>query len=75
MNTASSNSGPYGEDGFGYRKRAQTYKATADAALVDGKDYYTRSGSGTDESPYVYEKVAAADLDVDDISDYFEVKV
>ena len=64
-----------GEDGFGYRKRVQTYQKTADVALVDGKAYYTRSGSGTDESPYVYTKVAAADLDVDDIGTYYEVKV
>ena len=64
-----------GDDGFGYQKRAQTYQKTADVALVDGKTYYTRSGAGTDASPYVYTAVAAADLDVDDIGDYYEVKV
>ena len=64
-----------GDDGFGYQKRAQTYQKTADVALVDGKTYYTRSGSGTSASPYVYTAVAAADLDVDDIGDYYEVKV
>ena len=64
-----------GDDGFGYRKRVQTYQKTADVALVAGKTYYTRSGAGTDASPYVYTAVAAADLDVDDIGDYYEVKV
>ncbi len=64
-----------GDDGFGYQKRAQTYKKTTDVALVEGKAYYTRSGSGTTASPYVYTEVAAADLDVDDIGDYYEVDV
>ena len=64
-----------GDDGFGYQKRVQTYKKTTDVALVEGKAYYTRSGSGTTASPYVYTKVAAADLDVDDIGDYYEVDV
>jgi hypothetical protein len=63
------------DDQFGYQKRAATYKKTTDVALVEGKDYYTRSGSGTAESPYVYTKVAAADLDVDDIGTYYEVDV
>lgn len=63
------------DDQFGYRKRVQTYQKTADVALVSGKTYYTRSGSGTSASPYVYTAVAAADLDVDDIGDYYEVKV
>lgn len=56
------------DDHFGYQKRAQTYKKTSDVALVDGKTYYTKSGD-------VYTPVAAADLDVDDIGDYYEVKV
>ncbi len=62
-----------GDDGFGYRKRVQTYQKTDDVALAEGKTYYTRSGSGTTASPYVYTAVAAADLDVDDIGDYYEV--
>ena len=57
-----------GDDGFGYQKRAQTYKKTTDVALVDGKIYYTKSGD-------VYTPVAAADLDVDDIGTYYEVDV
>lgn len=57
-----------GDDGFGYRKRVQTYKKTADVALVDGKTYYTKSGD-------VYTAVATADLDVDDIGTYYEVDV
>ena len=63
------------DDQFGYQKRTQTYQKTADVALADGKTYYTRSGSGTSASSYVYTAVAAADLDVDDIGDYYEVKV
>ena len=30
------------------------YIATEDAEPVSGKTYYTRSGEGTDASPYVY---------------------
>jgi len=48
-----------------------TYKKTADVAIVSGKDYFTRSGSGTTESPYVYTKVASPD--VTDIATYYEV--
>lgn len=57
-----------GDDGFGYQKRAKTYKKTTDVALVDGKIYYTKSGD-------VYTPVTAADLDVDDIGTYYEVDV
>ena len=48
-----------------------TYKATTDVALAAGKTYYTRSGSGTTQSPYVYTAVATPD--VDDIATYYEV--
>lgn len=43
---------------------------TADAAIVEGKAYFTRTGSGTDADPYDYEEVetpTAADL-----STYYE---
>ncbi len=30
------------------------YELTSDAAVVSGKNYYTRSGSGTSASPYIY---------------------
>ena len=36
-----------------------TYSASTDTSVVSGKTYYTRSGSGTSESPYVYTKVAS----------------
>lgn len=36
---------------------AYYYNLTADTAAVSGKTYYTRSGSGTDSDPYVYEEV------------------
>ena len=36
-----------------------TYSASTDTSVASGKTYYTRSGSGTSESPYVYTKVAS----------------
>lgn len=36
-----------------------TYSASTDTSVVSGKTYYTRSGSGTSESPYVYTKVTS----------------
>lgn len=47
------------------------YAKTEDVALVDGKTYYTRSGSGTTESPYVYTAVATPV--VGSIGSYYEV--
>jgi HK97 family phage major capsid protein len=47
------------------------YAKTSDVALVDGKTYYTRTGSGTAESPYVY--TAVANPVVGDIGTYYEV--
>lgn len=35
----------------------EVYNLTTDTEIVAGRDYYTRSGSGTAESPYVYTKV------------------
>lgn len=34
-----------------------TYKASTDTNVISGKDYYTRTGAGSTESPYVYTKV------------------
>lgn len=48
----------------------ETYELTSDVELVSGKTYYTRSGSGTEESPYVYTPVA--EPDVSDIATYYE---
>ena len=48
-----------GDEGFGYRKRQAAYALTEDTDIVSGKTYYTRSGSGTDASPYVYTEVAS----------------
>lgn len=45
------------------------YEPTRDRAIVDGKTYYTRTGSGTDASPYVYSEVS--EPTVDNIADYF----
>lgn len=36
-----------------------TYSASTDTSVAAGKTYYTRSGSGTAESPYVYTKVVS----------------
>lgn len=49
------------------------YGLTSDVALAEGKTYYTRTGSGTSASPYVYTPVAVNDLDVTDIATYYEV--
>jgi len=48
-----------GDDGFGYQKRAAAYELTADTEVDNAKTYYTRSGSGTSASPYVYAEVAS----------------
>ncbi len=48
-----------GDDGFGYQKRAAEYELTSDTEVDSGKTYYTRSGSGTAASPYVYTEVAS----------------
>ncbi|MBQ9002330.1 MAG: hypothetical protein IJ087_10795 [Eggerthellaceae bacterium] len=48
-----------GDDGFGYRKRQAVYALTEDTDVVEGKTYYTRSGSGTAASPYTYTAVAS----------------
>lgn len=41
----------------------EIYKSAAtDSELIDGVTYYTRSGSGTAESPYVYAAVASPDV-------------
>ena len=36
-----------------------TYSASTDTSVEAGKTYYTRSGSGTSQSPYVYTKVTS----------------
>lgn len=35
------------------------YEKTSDATVVEGKAYYTRSGSGTEEDPYIYTEVSS----------------
>lgn len=57
-----------GEKTGGFAVAATLYKLTTDVALVDGKAYYTRSGSSPN---YVYTKVASPD--VSDIATYYEV--
>ena len=49
----------------------EVYELTSDVALDDSKTYYERTGSGTDESPYVYAAVETPD--VSDIATYYEV--
>lgn len=47
------------------------YEKTSDEAVVSGKTYYIRSGSGTTESPYVYTPVD--DPKTASIASYYEV--
>lgn len=47
------------------------YTKTADESIVAGKTYYTRTGSGTTESPYVY--TAVAEPAAASLSSYYEV--
>lgn len=49
---------------------AAAYALTTDAALDSTKTYYTRTGSGTASSPYVYTAVTSPD--VSDIATYYE---
>lgn len=48
-----------GDDQFGYQKREAVYELTADTEVDATKTYYTRTGSGTSASPYVYTEVAS----------------
>ena len=47
------------------------YEKTTDSSIVTGKTYYTRSGSGTAQSPYVYTAVASPAAG--SLSTYYEV--
>ena len=47
------------------------YELTSDVAIDSSKTYYTRTGSGTSQTPYVYTAVATPD--VDDIATYYEM--
>lgn len=48
----------------------EAYELTSDTSIVEGKTYYTRTGSGTSESPYEYTPVETPD--VEDIATYYE---
>ena len=60
-----------GEEVGGYVKTETTYKQTTDQAVVTGKKYFTRSGSGTAQSPYVFTKIA--NPTTTNIATYYEV--
>ena len=47
------------------------YELTSDVAIDNSKTYYTRTGSGTSQSPYVYTAVETPDED--DIATYYEM--
>lgn len=47
------------------------YELTSDVAIDSSKTYYTRTGSGTSQSPYEYTAVETPD--VDDIATYYEM--
>lgn len=46
------------------------YHLTSDAAIDTSKTYYTRTGEGTEESPYIYDEVEQPD--VSEIGTYYE---
>ena len=50
--------------------KVSEYQLTSDSAIVQDKVYYTRSGSGTEQDPYVYTIVS--DPDISEISTYYE---
>lgn len=52
-------------------ERAERYAQIVDDAVVDGKAYYTRSGQGTEEDPYVY--AAATMPDPADLASLYEL--
>lgn len=54
-----------------YYEQTFDYVKTSDSTIVAGKDYYTRSGSGTDEDPYVFTLVA--DPVISELDDYYEI--
>ncbi|MGN0518327.1 MAG: phage major capsid protein [Acutalibacteraceae bacterium] len=54
-----------------YLPNEDVYTMTKDSTISSDKQYYTRSGSGTNESPYTYSLVA--EPNVDDIKTYYEV--
>lgn len=54
-----------------YFARSEQYALTEDTAIDPEKTYYTRSGSGTEQDPYVYTEVV--NPDVQDIGTYYEL--
>ena len=54
-----------------YFARSEQYALTEDTMIDPEKTYYTRSGSGTEQDPYVYTEVA--NPDVQDIGTYYEL--
>ena len=59
------------DDGMPVENVEAEYALTSDESIDSSKTYYTRSGSGTAESPYVYTAVASPD--VTDIATYYEM--
>ena len=59
------------DDGMPVEEVEAEYELTSDVAIDNSKTYYTRTGSGTSGSPYVYTAVATPD--VDDIATYYEM--
>ena len=50
-----------------------TYTLTSDTSIVDGKVYFTRTGTGTAQDPYVYTPVA--NPDASELSTYYELSL
>lgn len=51
----------------------ESYVLTQDTEIVEGKTYYTRSGAGTEQDPYVYTPVA--EPSTSSLSTYYELVV
>ncbi len=59
------------ETEFAITEIAAVYTLTTDTAITAGKTYYTRTGDGTEASPYVYGVVETPEAA--DISTYYEL--
>lgn len=59
------------KEGKWYFQRVNHYDKTTDTVLDPEKTYYTRTGQGTDEDPYIYTAVETPDIS--EIDSYYEV--
>lgn len=62
----------YARSGGVYTEVVDIYQLTSDISIVEDKDYFTRSGEGTEESPYTYTRVAEPVQE--ELSNYYELR-